>query len=130
VAQDETGAWTIEFPDVPGAISCGDTLEEALFNGAEALTLMLEDLLEGEGPIPTPSELPGAPMVPPEVNVQAAILMRQARGDRSVADLARALHTSWPSAARLENPANWPSLRTLSRAAAALGKRVSLRFEP
>jgi antitoxin HicB len=129
LSHQENGAWLVEFPDVPGALSEGDSVEEALFNGAEALTGALEVRLErGEG-APQPSDIQGAPMVAPATNVQAAILIREARGDRSMSDVARALDTSWPAAARLEDPAHWPSLRTLSRAAAALGKRLVLRLE-
>jgi predicted RNA binding protein YcfA (HicA-like mRNA interferase family) len=51
------------------------------------------------------------------------------RGDRSFADLARALETSWPVAKKLEDPRHWPSLRALDRAAAALGKRLVLALE-
>ena len=43
--------------------------------------------------------------------------------------LARALETSWPAAKRLEDPTQWPSLKTLDRAAAALGKRLVLSLE-
>jgi len=48
---------------------------------------------------------------------------------KSLADLARALGTSWPAAARLEDPRHWPTLRQLDRAAAALGKRLVLTLE-
>jgi antitoxin HicB len=49
--------------------------------------------------------------------------LRQAQG-KSVADMARALHTSWPAAQRLEQPRANPTLRQLERAADALGKRL------
>ncbi len=127
--QDETGAWNVTFPDIPGALSFGDTVEEALYNGAEALTGVLESMIDDGDAIPEPSAAGDGYMVAPALNVQAAILIRSARGDRPVADLARALDTPWPAASRLEKSGNWPSLRTLSRAAAALGKRVTLRFE-
>lgn len=63
--------------------------------------------------------------------IQSALLIQGAReeGQKSLADLARALGTSWPSAARLEDPRHWPSLRQLDRAAAALGKRLVLTLE-
>jgi antitoxin HicB len=57
------------------------------------------------------------------------LLIRRARGDRSLAELARALETSWPSAQRLENPRHSPTLRQLEKAAAALGKRLVLALE-
>jgi antitoxin HicB len=50
-------------------------------------------------------------------------------GERTLAELARVLETSWPAAKRLEDPTHWPSLKTLDRAAAALGKRLVLTLE-
>jgi antitoxin HicB len=61
--------------------------------------------------------------------VQAALLVRQARGNRSLAELARALETSWPAAKRLENPRHYPTIKQLEKAAAAMGKRLILAFE-
>jgi hypothetical protein len=55
-------------------------------------------------------------------------LIRRARGNRSLAELARSPQTSWPSARRLENPRHSPTLRPLERAAAALGKRLVWRW--
>ena len=52
--------------------------------------------------------------IAPEVNVQAALLIRKARAGRPLADLARILDASWPS---------------VDKAAAALNKRMVLSFE-
>lgn len=41
-SQAEDGI-TITFPDLPGCISCADTLEEAFYNAKEAMELYLED---------------------------------------------------------------------------------------
>ena len=57
------------------------------------------------------------------------MLLRDARGDRSMADLARGLGTSWAAAQRLEDPHHWPSLKQLERAARVLGKRLVLSVE-
>jgi predicted RNase H-like HicB family nuclease len=47
VHKDEGTSFGVSFPDVPGCISAGDTLEEAIANAAEALgghlALMKED---------------------------------------------------------------------------------------
>lgn len=41
--------YTVTFRDVPGAIACGVTADEALWESADALALILEDILdEGE----------------------------------------------------------------------------------
>ena len=55
--------------------------------------------------------------------------LRLARGERSLAEVARALETSWPSAKRLEDPRHYLTLKQLEKAAAALGKKLVLSFE-
>jgi antitoxin HicB len=87
-------------------------------------------LLDENKPVPAPSPAgEGMYLIAPDARTQAALLIRRARGDRSLADLARALETSWPSAQRLENPRHSPTLRQLEKAAAALGKRLVLVLE-
>jgi antitoxin HicB len=44
----------VSFPDVPGVITAGDTLEEALTLGSEVLRFAFEDW---EGPRPVPRSL-------------------------------------------------------------------------
>lgn len=51
--EDEPELLNIEFPDVPGALTCGKGLKEAMFNASEALALMLYDEIEK----PQPSSL-------------------------------------------------------------------------
>lgn len=124
------GGFFVRFPDFDDIFTEGDTEEEALFNASEVLTGMLEAKIEDGDQIPVPSAVePGAHMIAPDAKAQAALLIRFTRGDRPLADVARALGTSWPSAKRLEDPAHWPSLKSLDRAAAAMGKRLVLAFE-
>lgn len=124
------GSFFVQFLDLPDTFTEGRTLEEALFNAAEALSAMLAWRLDEAKDVPPPSQgVKGAHYIAPDAKTQAAMLLRLARGDRSLSDLARALETSWPAAKRLENPSHWPSLKTLDRAAAALGKRLVLVLE-
>lgn len=128
-AQQPAG-YFVQFVDFADAFTEGETLDEALFNAAEVLTLTLEGRLEEGLDVPRPSaDAKGAHYIAPDAKTQAAMLLRLARGERSLAELARALETSWPSAKRLEDPTHWPSLKTLDRAAAALGKRLVLTLE-
>ncbi len=55
VNEDE-GSFGIVFKDFPGCVSCGDTLEEALVMGAEALQGHIEAMRDGGDFIPTPSQ--------------------------------------------------------------------------
>jgi antitoxin HicB len=102
-----------------------------MFNAVEVLVLTLVSRLDDDKEIPEPHEEHGeyVHMVAPDVNIQAALLVRFNRGDRKLSDLARTLGTSWPAVARLENPKHWPTLRQLEKVASALGKRLVLSME-
>jgi len=127
---EESGGFFVRFVDVEGAMTDGETLDEALFNASEALSGILGWMLDENRPIPEPSPAgEGMYLIAPDARTQAAMLIRRARGERSLAELARSLETSWPSAQRLENPRHSPTLRQLEKAAAALGKRLVLVLE-
>ena len=129
-AQQGSAAFLVEFVDLPGTFTEGRTLEEAMFNASEMLSAMLGWHLDESHEIPVPTVgLKGAHYIAPDAKTQAVLLLRHARGGRSIADLARALETSWPQAKRLEDQHHWPSLKTLDKAARVLGKRLVLRME-
>lgn len=50
---EEDGGYSVTFPDVPGALTQGDTLEEAVANAREALELALEGMIEDGQDLPT-----------------------------------------------------------------------------
>jgi antitoxin HicB len=130
VEEQADGSFLVQFVDLPDTFTEGKTREEALFNAGEVLSAMLAWRLDAAKEIPAPSEkVAGVYSIAPDAKTQAAILLRLARGERSLSELARALETSWPAAKRLEDPSHWPSLKTLDRAAAALGKRLVLVLE-
>ncbi len=54
---DESHAYGVAVPDLPGCFSAGDTLDEALTNAPEAILLYLEGLLDEEQPFPNPQSL-------------------------------------------------------------------------
>jgi antitoxin HicB len=126
----EPSGFFVRFIDLPEAVTQGEDLDACAFMGAEVLSLVLEEYVESGRDIPAPTQgLSDAHYLAPDAKVQAALLVRLARGERSLAELARALETSWPAAKRLEDPRHWPSLKQLDKAAAALGKRLVLAFE-
>ena len=124
------GSILVRFIDLPDTFTEGRTKDEALFNAAEVLSAMLAWRLEEAKDVPAPSQkVKGAQSIARDAKTQAAMLLRLARGEPSLSELARALDTSWPAAKRLEDPTHWPSLKMLDRAAAALGKRLVLTLE-
>jgi antitoxin HicB len=129
ITEQPEGGYFVQFSDLEEAFTEGDTLEEALFNAAEVLTLTLNARMEEGQAIVTPTQgQADALYIAPDAKTQAALLLRQARGERSFAELARAMETSWPQAKRLEDPHHWPSLKTLDKAARVLGKRLVLQL--
>jgi len=50
---ENSGGYSVTFPDIPGCITQGDTKEEALKMAKEALELTLEAYLDGH-PLPGP----------------------------------------------------------------------------
>lgn len=130
VETQSDGTYLVRFIDLTDTFTEGQTMEEALFNSSEVLSAMLAWQLDEAKDVPSPSQkVKGAHYIAPDAKTQAAMLLRLARGERTLSDLARALETSWPAAKRLEDPTHWPSLKTLDRAAAALGKRLVLTLE-
>ncbi len=129
ITAQEGGGYFVQFVDLPDTFTEGATMEEALFNAVEVLSAMLGWRSDEGLEIPAPSiNLRKAHYITPDTKMQAVLLLRQARGERSLADLARALDTSWAQVKRLDDARHWASLKTLDKAARVLGKRLELRF--
>ena len=62
---EEGGGYLIEFPDLPGCISDGETIEEAIANGKDAMFCWIETAKQHGDEIPQPS-LPVRPFKPSE----------------------------------------------------------------
>jgi predicted RNase H-like HicB family nuclease len=54
---DDTTATGIVFPDIPGAITAGDTIEEAYDLAVEVAHIQLEELVAAGKAIPAPSRI-------------------------------------------------------------------------
>ncbi|MBE5971547.1 MAG: type II toxin-antitoxin system HicB family antitoxin [Lachnoclostridium sp.] len=54
---EEDGSYSINFPDLEGCFTCGDTLEDGLEMARDALALVLYEYEKEEREIPKPSEL-------------------------------------------------------------------------
>ena len=74
------GGFTVTFPDFPEAITEGDTIEQARFNAAECLSLVLDVRMEQEDAIPLPLLSEEMEAVEPDAATQAALLIHLARG--------------------------------------------------
>ena len=55
LSKDEGGGFLVEFPDIPGCMSDGETVEEAIENGREALRDTIDVFKESGRKVPKPS---------------------------------------------------------------------------
>ncbi len=55
---EEEGGYTVTVPALPGLVTQGDTLDEALAMARDAIALYLEDLAASGEPIPVEHEQP------------------------------------------------------------------------
>jgi antitoxin HicB len=63
LSEEEGGGWLIAFPDLPGCISDGETPEEAIVNGRDALEAWVTAMQESGKEIPRPGEAPSGKFV-------------------------------------------------------------------
>ena len=129
----EDKSYLAEFPDLPGCLTEGATLEEAKQNAKEALTGYLSSVFERNLKIPDPSVLKGKNIygIEPEPEVTVPILLRKLRETRKLTqgDIAKVLGISYQAYQRLEKPGKSnPTLKTLERLAKVFNKDLRLEF--
>lgn len=56
LSEEDGGGYLIEFPDLPGCMSDGETQEEAILMGKDAVEAWIETAKELNRPIPQPSQ--------------------------------------------------------------------------
>jgi antitoxin HicB len=57
LTKEDGGGYLIEFPDLPGCMSDGETIEEAIENGKDAIKAWIEAAKEMNRDIPKPGDL-------------------------------------------------------------------------
>ena len=60
VEDPEEGGFVVSYPDLPGCITCGETMESAIANAKDAQKAWLEAALEDGIKIPEPDSLSGS----------------------------------------------------------------------
>lgn len=61
--EEEGGGWLIVFPDLPGCMSDGETPEEAIVNGRDAIAAWIKAAQDVGREIPRPGELPSGKFI-------------------------------------------------------------------
>ncbi len=129
----EDKSYLVEFSDLPGCLTEGDSLEEAKHNAKEALTGYLSSIFERNFKIPEPSKIKGKNfyLIEPEPEVTIPIILRKLREKKKLTqgDIAKVLGISYQAYQRLEKPGKSnPTLKTLERLAKVFDKDLKLEF--
>ncbi len=128
ITADDNDTFLVTFPDVPGAITCGETEAEALENAVDALETVLSGLIVQRNEIPPPSAAQGRPTVSLSLlgSLKVAVYRAmRARGWRK-ADLARALGLNPRQIDRLLDLRHGSTVGQLEMALRACGRRVEI----
>jgi antitoxin HicB len=122
------GGYTITFPDVRGAISCGETEAEAARHGADALISILSSLVQDNMRVPVPSPARGCPVVIlPALDV-AKLALHEAMLDAGISnrELAERIGKDEKVVRRLRDPLYKSKIENVEQALLALGKRLEI----
>ena len=130
VTKDE-GSFVVTFPDIPEAITQGDTEEEALQMAQEALETALEFYFEDKRPVPEPSKPKrGQRLIDLPASLSAKVLLLNemlAQNIRPV-ELARRLETTPQGVNRLTDLRHTTRIDGIDSALRALGRRLEIRI--
>jgi len=131
VISKEDDVWMVRFPDFEQISTFGESMEDAIQAAGEALNGCIETDFERGFDFPEPTIMQGCDIyqISLEMHLIIALELRKIRADRSQIDIARELGISYQAYQRLEHPAKSnPTVKTLSKIARALGKKLEIRF--
>ena len=124
------GGFTVTFPDIPEAISEGDTEARALAHAYDALVSALDFYFEDRRPVPSPSRPKRGQKVvalPASLAAKVLLLNELVRQNVRPAELARRLGTTPQEVNRLTDVRHTTRIDGIAAALHALGKRLDLR---
>lgn len=123
---DEDGGFVAVIPDVAGAVTEGDSREEALANAADCVEEAIAAAMEAREDVPAPSRARGRPTVVPGALIAAKLALYTAlRGSgQSQSALARAMAVNEAEVRRMLDPRHRTKIERLEAALAVFGKRV------
>ncbi len=126
----EAGGFVVTFPDIPEAITQGETIEEALAMAAEALESAMDFYFDSKRAVPMPSVAKRRQHVvalPLSVSAKVLLLNEMVRQQVRPAELARRLHTTPQEVNRLTNLRHTTKIDGIAGAMKVLGKTLEIR---
>lgn len=125
--------YAVKFRDIPEAITCGDTREEAIDMASDALVTAMDFYFEDKRTVPMPS-MPkrGDVLIELPISVAAKVLLLNTMLAQQVtaSELARRLHTRRQEVTRVIDLNHTTKIDTIAAALAALGMHLELSATP
>ena len=124
---EKDGGYSVSFPDVPEALTCGDDRDEALAMAGDALTVALGSYMQCREDIPAPDSVAGEQeMVAVPLVVAAKLALYTAMREQGLTKvgLARRLGLSEGAVRKLLNPNHRSHIGQIERALAKVGRRL------
>lgn len=125
----DDGGFVVTFPDVPEAITQGDTVEEALAMAQEALETALEFYFEDKRAVPVPSKAKRRQNVielPASLSAKVLLLNEMVTQNIRPAELARRLNTTPQEVNRLTNLRHTTRIDGIAAALHAMGRHLEI----
>lgn len=125
--QPDNGGYVVSFPDIPEALTQGDTREEALEMGLDALITAFEFYFEDNQKVPLPGDVAGDYVDVP-LSVASKVLMLNAFIESGLTrvELADRIGIKKQEVNRLIDLQHATKIDAIQRAMKALGKRLEL----
>ena len=130
LSKEPEGGYTVTFPDIPEAITCGESIEDALYHAKDALESAMDFYLDDKRPVPLPSKPKrGQHTVELSASVAAKVLLLNEMSGQKVrpAQLARRLKITPQEVTRLIDVHHTTKIDGIAVALKALGKTLEIR---
>lgn len=126
------GGYLVTFPDLPDAITQGDSREDAIDMAADCLAETIGARIAERGDVPAPSPVKRGQVgvaVPAHVALKAALYVAMKQQGVSLSELARGLGGQPLQVRRLLDPGRASSMKRIDQALASMGRRVRISLE-
>ncbi len=125
--QQDGDGYLVTFPDIPEALTGGDSLEETRAAARDALITAFDFYFEDRRKVPLPGPVTGEYIdVPPSIEAKILLLNALLECGISYAELARRMGIQPQSVQRLVDLHHSTKIDTINRALAAIGKQLRL----
>ena len=131
LSRDRDGWYLVRFPDLPEALTSGESKAAALREASDCLGEALASRLVHREGIPRPSPAKGRPTVAPPAVIAAKVALTEALRDAGMSNtaFADALGVQEGEVRRLLDPRHASKIGRLEAALARLGKRLVVTVE-